>query len=279
LADWSFLISSEDGTRLLASGVNPAPSYTPGPIYTSTNSGITWRSNNLPNLYWSSATTSADGLKLAVCAEGDGIYTSIDGGFKWMLNNVANAAWSAIASSADGERLVATVNNGGIFVSTNAGTNWTEITAPNQPSTPIFTYKQLASSADGTHLVDTDVEAIYVSTNSGAAWTQTEMGMGDWSSVALSADGSVCVAVDEFAPRVVVFKSTPPVPVLNIVSTNNNAVLSWIIPSINYALQEDADLTSTNWSDVGGSLTFTNLQYQETLPISSNQMFYRLVSR
>jgi hypothetical protein len=85
---WMALASSADGSKLAAVGVaaNPMGSIGPGipqPIYTSTNSGVTWKSNNAPTNYWKSIASSADGNKLVAAIEyydeglkGGGIWTS-----------------------------------------------------------------------------------------------------------------------------------------------------------------------------------------------------------
>src|SRR5262245_29265486 len=68
---WWAVASSADGSKLvgLVSG---------GPIYTSTNSGLSWQSNLLGVIGWYSAASSADGTKLAAAAygAGGGLYTS-----------------------------------------------------------------------------------------------------------------------------------------------------------------------------------------------------------
>jgi hypothetical protein len=72
---WDAIASSADGTRLLAVGDSPDLS-TLCAIYTSTNSGGTWVSNNTPNFgYWSAATMSADGHGMAAAYYDVGIYT------------------------------------------------------------------------------------------------------------------------------------------------------------------------------------------------------------
>src|SRR2546427_474151 len=82
-----------------------------GPIYTSSDSGLTWAAANAPVARWFCVASSADGLKLAAGAfadqPGGGIYTSTDGGRNWMLTSAPAEGWTSIACSADGTRLVA----------------------------------------------------------------------------------------------------------------------------------------------------------------------------
>jgi hypothetical protein len=108
---WATVASSADGSKLVAaSGVAflpPHPDY--GGIYTSTNFGMTWTSNNVPFAQWQRVASSADGTKLiaAAIAPSGLIYTSTNSGATWTSNNVPSKSWSGVASSADGAKLVA----------------------------------------------------------------------------------------------------------------------------------------------------------------------------
>jgi hypothetical protein len=55
-------------------------------------------------------------------------------------------------------------------------------------------------------------------------------------------------------------------------------LISWVIPSTSFVLQQNPDLTATNWTDVATApvLNLTNLQNQVTLPPPSAPTFYRL---
>lgn len=75
---WRSIASSADGNTFAAvvsEWVIPFSTAT-GLIYTSTNSGVTWTSNNAPNVNWSCIASSADGSKLAASIYGGGIWTS-----------------------------------------------------------------------------------------------------------------------------------------------------------------------------------------------------------
>jgi hypothetical protein len=71
--NWIAVASSADGSRLVAvtggrrSLQNPVVT---GPIYTSTNSGATWTSNNVPVHNWTSVASSADGCILVAADAG-----------------------------------------------------------------------------------------------------------------------------------------------------------------------------------------------------------------
>jgi hypothetical protein len=149
---WTSIASSADGSKLVVAGQ-------PYWIYTSTNSGATWISNNISvsnnipnNLYdWNAVASSADGTKLvavggySVIHNGQPdihavIFTSTNGGGIWTSNSSApNQAWTSVASSADGNKLViaggvATYGQinffTAIYTSTNAGTTWTQHYCP-----------------------------------------------------------------------------------------------------------------------------------------------------
>jgi len=52
----------------------------------------------------------------------------------------------------------------------------------------------------------------------------------------------------------------------------------WIVPSTNFVLQQNLDLTTTNWTDVTNppALNLTNLQNEVILTPTNNSAFYRL---
>ena len=66
---WNAIASSADGTKLVAAA-NPSGFgiTVPGPIYTSSDSGVTWISNNVPGEFWMAAASSADGSNFVACS-------------------------------------------------------------------------------------------------------------------------------------------------------------------------------------------------------------------
>ena len=203
----------------------------------STNWGITWTTNYFPDsasFYCSAIAASSDASKLIAARlninGGTGsIYTSTNSGTTWLSNNVAISKWFSVASSADGTTLTAVVFGGRIYGSTNSGANW------NQMSSSIQNWQTVASSADGNKL-----EA---GISFGSIWTS----------------------------------QTTPAPTLNLTPTNG-LQLSWLIPSTNFVLQQNSDLTVTSWSDVTNVpvLNLTTLQNQVTLPRPAGNSFFRL---
>ena len=61
--------------------------------------------------------------------------------------------------------------------------------------------------------------------------------------------------------------------------SNGLVILSWTVPAIPFVLQQNSDLTTTNWTDVPATptLNLTNLHYEESLPAPiTGSHFYRL---
>src|SRR5262249_44888770 len=74
--DWISLVFSAAGPRLAAAKgccCNPGGPSCGGPVYTSTDSGATWTSNNVPDAF--AVASSADGGKLVAVVNGGGIWT------------------------------------------------------------------------------------------------------------------------------------------------------------------------------------------------------------
>jgi hypothetical protein len=69
-----------------------------------------------------------------------------------------------------------------------------------------------------------------------------------------------------------------PAPRLELGLANGDSVLSWIIPSIPFVLQQTLELSNQQWTDVpiAPNAVFTNLYYQVTRPATDQRGFYRL---
>jgi hypothetical protein len=102
---------------------------------------------------------------------------------------------------------------------------------------------------------------------------------GFWRSVASSADGGKGIVVDA-SPGGIWGSQTTPAPQLNLSSSGSQLTASWLIPSTNFVLQQNLDLTTTNWTDVTNqpALNLANLQYQVRLSPSNGNGFYRLAT-
>jgi hypothetical protein len=162
-----------------------------------------------------------------------------------------------------------------IYVSTNGGASWASNSFPAQN---LFT---LACSADGTKVVAGCFPgSIYTSTDSGTTWISNSAPSKSWISVVCSADGNRLAAVAA-AGGGIYTQQTTPTPMLRLLPSGGSLLLSWTVPSMNFVLQKSSELTGTNWTDVTAArtLNYENLQYQVSVPITSEAMFYRLVSR
>jgi len=238
---WRSIASSADGMKCVA--VGEIAGRPVGVIYTSTDSGNTWISNNAPNLLWVSVASSADG-NILVAAPGGFNFSkgplaiSTNSGLSWFTNTSPVLAWTAAASSADGSKLVAT-----------------------------------ALAADGNN---TFANSIFTSTDLDATWIPNTVPAQNWSSVVSSADGNVLLAGTIYGG--IWISQSAISPRLNASSLGNNLILSWTIPSTGFALQQSFDLIS--WATVSDppALNFVNLQYQFTVPLTNSAGFFRLAS-
>ena len=199
-----------------------------------------------------------------------------------------------IASSADGSTWV--VGGGGIFVTTNSGATWIANNVVAFGGS--VNWISCASSADGSTLVavarsdNLDLKfasLIFTSTNFGISWTQADAPVKDWTCVASSRDGHGLVGsacVDPFSPYQsawnggICTSQNTPAPSINIRSDNNKLLLSWLVPSTGFTLQQNSDLNTANWTDATNLpvLNLTNLQEEVTMPLPGSNCFYRLAT-
>ncbi len=281
---WTGLASSADGTMMV--GVTAFRRSFGGGIYTSTDSGTTWAFTSAAsaNVIYNGVGSTADGIQLMSVS--DFIDNSPNAGGTWTQTFAPGSGWASIAASADGTRWAAASENNGsgvggpIYLSSDHGFSWVQSTAP------ITNWVSIASSADGTRLVAAaagtgivPVGAIYVSTNSGANWTTPVIPVGNWSCVASSADGTKLVAAIR-GGHIFTSRITIP-PRLTLVATNGLSVVSWVVPSANFVLQQRTDLISSDWTDVATlpTLNLSNLREEFSALQTAGPVFYRLVSR
>ena len=289
---WFAVASSADGTKLVAGA--GGRTWTNGPICISTDSGSTWTQTTAPIGYWHSVSSSADGTKLAAvdCGDSSGtnggsIYISTNSGGYWFQASApTNLSWSSVTMSADGSKLAAVslpmfVNNGGtlnivlglVYTSTDSGGTW------RSNNVPRGAWVSVASSADGSKLVaaaEQNGPNIFTSTNFGATWMSNSVPDNILTSVASSADGSKLVAVT-FNGGIYTSQSIP-APLMNIALSSSNLDLSWLVPSTNFELQQNSDLSMANWVTVTNTpmLNLTNLQNEVVLSPTDSSGFFRL---
>jgi hypothetical protein len=252
--------SSSDGAKLAAASIAS------GFIYTSTNFGSTWQLSGAPSNYWSALASSADGTKLVAAASSE-IIISTNSGVTWTANtSLFFGSGPSSASSADGGILA--VAGGNVYVSTNSGGSWI--------STPV-TGHSVASSADGKRLAVAGSQ-IWTSTNSGLTWT-TGNAPFSGACVASSADGCKLI-VGTYRTGIWIGQITPS-PQLNIKPANGKLALSWIVPSTNFVLQQNSNLSAANWATLSNSptLNLANLQDEIILSPSNSSGFFRLIAQ
>ena len=187
--------------------------------------------------------------------------------------SVPAGSWTA-RSSADASKLVGGFygNPGPVYLSTNSEASWFQAAVPEED------WAGLAFSADGTKIIGTvkypPESLIYISTNSGLTWTSNSAPNLFCGRAASSADGNKLAVI---AGGYVYVSQSIPTPVLKLTpATNSNLLLSWTIPSMPFVLQQNTDLTTTNWTDVPTLPAAVNLECQVTVPSSTSQNFYRL---
>lgn len=279
---WNAVASSGDGTKLVAMAGH-YPSSSIGYVYLSTNSGIAWAPANAPITNWCSVASSADGSKLLAGTFGGSAYLSTNSGATWMLQtNLPAARWTTMALSADGRILMAVAyqvgnGQGRIYTSTNSGAVWTQANAPGNQYWPAF-----CSSADGTKLVAVSYGPIFYSTDSGNSWKSNSAPnlFAKWASIASSADGNK-LALVAGEPFGIYTTYSIPLPQLNFTTSSNNLAFSWLVPSTNFMLQQNLDLSTTDWVTLTNTpvLNLTNLNDEITLSPTNSSGFFRLISQ
>lgn len=105
---WTSVASSANGSNLVAASTTG--------IFISSDSGMTWVSNNLAA---QAVASSADGTKLTAVQNYGGIYVSTNSGVTWQPTTAPNSQWDSVASSADGTKLAAACFY--IYTSSNSG--------------------------------------------------------------------------------------------------------------------------------------------------------------
>jgi photosystem II stability/assembly factor-like uncharacterized protein len=275
---------SADGVRWIVGGQ--------AGVSLSFDQGATWNTDT--NFVFGLVASSADGEILMGYETMRALSFSSDSGMSWTTrtNGRSSPGFAlALAVSADGTQLAKTTvpfltGHQPIFcmvtISTNSGLTWVRAGLPS------LAYIAIASSADGHKLVAqclvTGTNApIYTSTDAGATWVGNIVPGGEqWmasGAVASSADGDRLVAVAN--QHGIYTWHTTPSPTLNTRISGDQVVLSWLVPSTRFELQQTLSLDSPGWTGVGAptTLNFKNLNSEVRLPKSPSPVFYRLVLR
>jgi hypothetical protein len=112
--------------------------------------------------------------------------------------------------------------------------------------------------------------------SSGAMWISNNAPSLSWQAVASSADGNAMFVAPSNGSIWVRRTNAP--PTLSITNSPNGLRLSWLTPSSGLVLQQNQDLTSTNWVDlaIAPAVDLTTLRQQVILPATGSSFFYRL---
>jgi hypothetical protein len=242
-------------------------------IWISTNAGVTWQPSGAPAAWWVSLASSADGSELLAADIPDDyserLYKSTNLGTNWAVANGVGAVFykGGVYCSANGSAIVFTSDISG--VSTNAGASWRGIGGG----------ETAACSSNGTTIAfvqgnNTVGERLYISQDSGASWYLANAPEGYPQLPLVSSDGTKLALLN--GSTIFLSEAVIPAPTLNVTVSNSNLLLSWMVPTTNFILQQSFDLV--NWATVTNVpiLNITNLQNQVILPFSQSQSFYRL---
>jgi hypothetical protein len=260
-------------------------------LFASTNAGSSWKDLSLSvipvGFHFIAVASSADGNENIVLSGGSGSVgfdTHADLWAGWTAAStegaLGNGRTASVASSAGGNKLAAYLNGigpftpgGRLYTSANAGSTWTVtvVSATNLTS--------ITSSADGIRLAAVATgDTIYMSTNSGTNWIPVNVPVANWVSVSSSADGNRMVAAAN-GGGIYTWQTTAQ-PSLSVVGSASGLLISWILPSQKFVLQQSFDLASTHWTNVPVTplLNLTNLHNEVTIPAPTDNAFYRVMS-
>lgn len=207
--------------------------------------------NDRMNMIMNTGQNPTNGTKLLVKFFRGPIYTSTNLLCPWKNSATSSKNWVTVISTVDDTRLAAGVDNGPIYFSTNSGVTWETITSPGNHSFPIVV-------GDGGCTISA-VQTILTNEQNAAA--------SNWYAVATGSDGSGLIISGS---------DSVSSPVLNISVLENQIVLSWPSSISGYTLQDNHDLTTTNWSDVNATPSVFNGFNRVILPGNATQKFYRL---
>ena len=250
---------SADGTKVIAA-------LNSGPLLYSTNGGVNCYTSSVPAKAWMSLASSTDGSRMVAAANPGSVYFSEDFGATWTPTNLPNAYWLSVCISSDGKTIGAVANR--VFISTNAGVTW---------RTNAITGHGIGCSADGNTWIVAGSQ-IYTSTDGGVTW-QGNLASAQWNSGVVSADGAEMVAMG--SGQGTWLGREIPSPQLNIHQQSSTLLVSWLVPSTNFVLQQSTDIAAVNWTPVTNNpaLNFTNLNQEVSVPTTASNAFFRLIAQ
>jgi hypothetical protein len=281
---------SPDARLLVAANSLTAGHGSASQFFVSTNLGLDWIEVGAFNDSVESVACSGDGNTIVAAAREHigyvfSTWLSTNTGASW-TRNYSGGTWESVACSADGTWPLAASGSGSsgpVQWSSDAGITWRQVTN----SDAVGWGGALAVSADARR-VAIAIDAyfggpIMVSTDVGLSWKTTDAPVTNWHSLACSADGNRFVAVSGGWPNGggIHTARTLAQPVLSIASSGAEILISWIIPSSDFALQQSSDLLSGSWSDVpiAPVPNWSKLRNEVTMRAPAGLAFFRLASR
>lgn len=179
-----------------------------GGMYRSVDRGVTWSQLAsidagvaLSGRQWQSVTGDQTGNVVAAAILNGPIYrtgnprvtTGWQAGTLEGSSTALERPWRALASSVDAGVMVAASENGEVYVSTNAGRTWALRNVIVGGGTVVSAWHRVAMSDDGNTIAIAGRAnaALYVSRDRGLNWVQTPAPAGDYTALAMSADGQV----------------------------------------------------------------------------------------
>lgn len=188
---WLSIDSSYDGTKLIACD---SRNY----MYTSTDSGVTWRQVQIAQ-DWRVVASSYSGTVLAgVSSNTRGFYVSTNSGVTWSqrITDGTGRSWSGVSISSNGS-IIFLCGNGArtkeIFKSTDSGVNWV-----SQAVGGSLAWERIKVSSNGNYVIACSSGvggAVYTSSDSGVNWKrQIDTIQRDYNCIAISDDGQILCA-------------------------------------------------------------------------------------
>jgi len=185
------MAASGDGTHRAATLEN-------GPIYTSTDSGVTWAAQNSGSSSdWEALAWSADGTCLLAAADNGPLQLSQDAGVTWTAVGPTLQDWETVSVSPHCTDQMANGYNSNTgsyqtYVSTDKGDTWalatTQGTNVNSSVWPTQAQLIVAGAPTGT-------DGVWVSADFGNTWTVVPgTDNGNYNTVAASSGGKVIIA-------------------------------------------------------------------------------------
>lgn len=197
ITNWAAVTCSADGTRMAAAAGFYFHDFVlfsgSGPIFASSDSGLTWRQTSAPIASWMALASSADGTRLAGGlgnpVNGSTVWTSTNSGASWTPSPTPFGGCTSVAMSADGTKLAVAVDQANIYTSSDFGVTW------NSSNPGSGWWSGIACSADGRKLAvapgyNGSYSSIYVSSDFGTTWTPSHSPLAVSLFITASGDGT-----------------------------------------------------------------------------------------